>query len=116
MCELKLNDIGRKLQEVYGLTTGDSVMCSLPAPLHEFTEEEEDMVQSDAESTVYMLFSRTGKFKLIGFRGEWYNPIIVPKRKDLDIVFSSENLKEMGMIEDIGKVSDGKRLAVLNMG
>ena len=112
---LTINEISKRLAETYAQTTGENILCTLPAPFQDFTEEESDLFDSKDKDLVVMQFSRGGKFKCIGFRGAWYKPITVPARSDLDAVFSSENLRSFDLIEEIGSVSDGQRLAVVNL-
>ena len=111
--QLTVNDISKKLAGVYGQTTGDSVICSFPTPVQEFSEEEQEMLAAD-DQTVSVMFNRNGKFLYVGFKGNWYDPIVFPKKNDIDRVFSSENLETFDMIEEVGKVG-GHRLAVMTI-
>ena len=100
MLRRTLNDIGHMMADVYLKTTGEAVVCTLPAPMYGFDDEEADVLASDDDEVVSIMFSSKGKFKQIGFKGQWYEPIVVPRRSDFDMVFSLENLQSLDMIGD----------------
>ncbi|MBR3135290.1 hypothetical protein IKG54_01850 [Candidatus Saccharibacteria bacterium] len=114
MLNLTINEIGHKLADIYFDTTGETIACALSAPVHEYNEEEIEMLKSDDEDTVSLMFTKKGTFKYVGFKGEWYKTVIAPLKKDFEMVFSSENLQSLDLIEEVGRTSDGYWLAVMN--